>query len=142
MATAQQGSTVKVHYTGTLKNGEAFDSSRDRDPLEFTIGEGKIIPAFEESTIGMEPGETKSFEIEAKDAYGDRIDELVQVVEREQIPDHLDVQVGRQLQVQLENGQSMVVTIVDENEQQVTLDGNHPLAGEDLKFEIELVDVS
>ena len=142
METAQQGSTVKVHYTGTLKNGEAFDSSREREPLEFTIGEGKIIPAFEESMIGMEPGQTKTIEIEAKDAYGERIDDLIQVVERAQIPDHLEIAVGRQLQVQLENGQSMVVTIVEADDDNVTLDGNHPLAGEDLHFEVELVEVA
>lgn len=141
MAEAQQGDTVKVHYKGTLEDGSVFDDSHDREPLEFTIGGGEIIPGFEEAVVGMEPGDTKTTEISSENAYGPHREDLVASVSRNELPEDLDPEVGQRLQIQQENGQSMVVEVTETGESDVTLDGNHPLAGEDLTFKIELVDI-
>ena len=137
---AQIGDTVKVHYTGTLDDGTVFDSSLERDPLEFTIGEGKLIPGFEEAVIGMSEGESKTVEIPADKAYPYN-EELVFVVDRDQLQPDLQPEVGQQLQFQREDGQIVIFTVIDVSELSVTLDGNHPLAGEDLTFEIQLVEI-
>lgn len=141
MSQASDGDTVRIHYTGTLKDGTEFDSSSGRDPLEFTIGEKSILPTLEASILGMGVGDTAKVEIAAADAYGPRIDEAIQVVERSMIPDEISVTVGNQLQATAPDGQTLVFTITDANDQTVTLDGNHPLAGEDLTFDIELVEI-
>jgi peptidylprolyl isomerase len=141
MAQASNGDTVRIHYTGTLKDGTEFDSSSGRDPLEFKLGEQTILPTLEASVVGMAVGDTAKVEIAAADAYGPRIDEAVQVVERTMIPEEINVTVGNQLQATAPDGQTLVFTIVDANDQSVTLDGNHPLAGEDLTFDIELVEI-
>ena len=141
MAQASNGDTVRIHYTGTLKDGTEFDSSSGRDPLEFKLGEQTILPTLEASVVGMAVGDTATVEIAADDAYGPRIDEAVQVVERTMIPEEISVTVGNQLQATAPDGQTLVFTIVDANDQSVTLDGNHPLAGEDLTFNIELVEI-
>ena len=141
MVEAKQGDTVKVHYKGTLEDGTVFDDSHDREPLEFTIGDGDIIPGFEDAVVGMEPGEEQTAEIESDDAYGPRRDDLVASVDRDELPDDLDPEVGQNLELQQENGESMVLTVKDIDESSVTLDGNHPLAGKDLTFGIELVDI-
>jgi len=139
MAQAQSGDTVQVHYTGKLSDGTVFDSSRDREPLEFAIGEGQIIPGFEQAVIGMEPGESKTAEIPSDQAYGPHREEMVLEVDREQIPEDIEVEPGQQLQVQHPSGQNIPVVVTNVAESKVTLDANHPLAGQDLTFDIELV---
>jgi len=141
MAQAAIGDTVHIHYSGKLKDGTVFDSSEGRDPLQFTIGEKTIIPKLEESVVGMETGDTATVEIAADDAYGPHRPDAVQTVERTMIPEHIDLAVGNQLQATTQNGQTVVLTVRDVNDATVTLDGNHPLAGEDLIFEIEIVEI-
>lgn len=142
MAQAQPGDTVKVHYTGKLEDGTIFDSSAERDPLQFSIGEGRVIPGFEQAAIGMSPGDSKTVTIPAEQAYGSHRPELVMVVERQRMPADLSVEVGQQLEIRQSNGQVIPVIVTDVSESKVTLDANHPLAGQDLTFEIELVEVS
>jgi len=139
---AKQGDTVKVHYTGKLTDGTVFDSSRERDPLEFTIGEGQIIPGFEEAVEGLEQGEQTQAEVPAEKAYGERNEQAIIEVEREKLPEDLEPEVGQQLQMQQPDGQPIPVRVTDVSEAKVTLDANHPLAGETLNFEIELVEVA
>jgi len=141
MAEAKSGDTVKVHYTGRLTNGTVFDSSLKREPLQFKLGDGKILPAFEEGVIGMSPGDTKRIDIPADQAYGQRDDRQVQKVERTQFPEGFEPEMGRQIQLEGEQGQRVVVSIVGFDDDSITLDANHPLAGEDLSFEIELVEI-
>ena len=138
---ATQGDTVKVHYTGTLEDGTVFDSSRQRGPLEFTIGEGQILPKFEQAVTGLEPGQTAQTTIVAAEAYGERQEERVVAFPREKLPEGMEPQVGQKLQMQGEGGQTTVVTVTDTSDDQITLDANHPLAGQDLSFEIELVEI-
>lgn len=141
MSQASDGDTVKIHYSGKLTDGTLFDSSDGRDPLEFKIGENTIIPKLEASVVGMNVGDKATVTIDAADAYGPRMDEAVQTVERTMIPDEVDLTVGRQLQATAPNGNQLVLTVVEVNDQTVTLDGNHPLAGQDLVFDIELVEI-
>lgn len=141
MAEAQSGDTVKVHYKGTLENGEVFDESRDREPLEFTIGEEQVIPGFEDAVEGMSPGETCEKTIKSENAYGEKRDDLVADVEREELPDDMDPDVGQHLQMQQQGGQTLNVVVVDQDDSSITVDANHPLAGHDLTFEIELMEI-
>jgi FKBP-type peptidyl-prolyl cis-trans isomerase 2 len=141
MATAKTGDTVKVHYTGKLDNGDVFDSSANADPLQFTIGAKQMIPAFEEAMIDMAVGEKKTIEIPADGAYGQRSDKMMQTVERGMLPDDIELKVGLQLTAQDPEGQPFVVTVAKFDDENVTLDGNHPLAGEDLTFDVELVEI-
>lgn len=142
MAQAKRGDTVKVHYVGTFEDGTVFDTSREREPLPFTIGEGEVIPGFEAAVVGMNPGESKKVVIPAENAYGPRHEEMVLVVERQHLPEGVDPQVGQQYQIPQSDGQSILVTVTDTSESSVTLDGNHPLAGQELTFEIELIEVA
>lgn len=141
MVQAKEGDTVKVHYTGKLGDGTIFDTSDDRAPLEFTIGGGQIIPGFEKAVIGMEPGETKTATIPPEEAYGPRSKEMTLTVDRGQFPEEIDPEPGQQLQVQQPDGRAAVVIISDVSESTVTLDANHPLAGQPLTFDIRLVDI-
>ncbi|WP_093010197.1 FKBP-type peptidyl-prolyl cis-trans isomerase [Roseivivax halotolerans] len=141
MTEVKTGDTVQIHYTGTLTDGSTFDSSEGRDPLEFTVGSGQIIPGLDKAMTGMSVGEKKTVAIPADEAYGQRQDEALQAVPREQIPADIPLDIGTQLQVQTPNGQVMPVTVAEVTEEQVTLDANHPLAGKDLNFDIELVDI-
>jgi peptidylprolyl isomerase len=141
MNSAQSGNIVRVHYTGRLEDGSVFDSSHGSEPLEFTLGGGQVIAGFERAVTGMEVGETRSARIPADEAYGQRRDDLLLEIDREQIPEGVEVEVGSQLQLQQQNGQSVPVVVSEVGGQSVTLDANHPLAGEDLTFELELVDV-
>ncbi len=141
MAKAENGNTVKVHYTGTLDDGSIFDSSRGGDPLQFTLGEGQLIPMFEETVIGMEAGETRKVHIPAAEAYGERSEELLLEVPREHLPAEQEPEVGMQLQVMHESGMVSMVEIVEVRDDSVVLDANHQLAGMDLNFEIELVEI-
>jgi peptidylprolyl isomerase len=142
MTQAKSGDTVAVHYTGTLADGTVFDSSRDRDPLTFTLGSGQVIPGFEEAITGMQPGETRTTTIPADQAYGQRYDDLLFEVERDQLPPDLSPTVGEQYQMRQQDGQVIVVTVQDVAPAHVTFDANHPLAGEDLTFDLELVSIS
>lgn len=138
MAEANRGDTVRVHYTGTLEDGQVFDSSQGRDPLEFQLGAGQVIPGFEEAIAGMEPGEEKQVTIPSDDAYGPRREDLVMAVGREQFPEDVTPEVGQQLQMK-KGERTFVVSVQDVAEDRVVLDANHPLAGRDLNFELELV---
>lgn len=139
MTEARYGDVVRVHYTGRLDDGTVFDSSVGRDPLQFTIGNGEIIPGFEQAVIGMKPGETKTVKIMSDEAYGPHNEEMVLEIDRNQFPADLNLRVGLHLQMHQENGRSIPVMVVDISETCVTLDANHPLAGKDLTFDIELV---
>ncbi len=139
--TAKHGDTVKVHYTGKLEDGTVFDSSTDRDPLEFTIGEGLVIPGFERAVIGMNPGDSRTELIPNEQAYGPHLEEMVVVVDRQQMPAEIEPSIGQQLEVQQPSGQVIPVVITELSDEAVTLDANHPLAGEDLTFDIQLVEI-
>lgn len=139
MNQAKSGDTVTVHYTGSLEDGTVFDSSEGGEPLEFAIGSGNVIPGFEQAVIGMSPGDSKTATIPSDDAYGPYFEERVLVVERQQIPTDMSMDIGSQLQIQQESGMVIPVIVTDITEGEVTLDANHPLAGEDLTFEIRLV---
>lgn len=141
MSKAKDGDTVKVHYTGTLEDGEVFDTSKDKEPLEFQLGQGQLIPGFEKAVEGMEVGESTTVEIPSDEAYGELRDDLVINVPKDQLPEDISPQIGMQLQVNQQNGQPIPVRITEIGDEDLTLDANHPLAGKDLKFEIELVDV-
>ncbi len=139
MAEAKQGDKVHIHYTGKLADGTVFDSSTDRDPLSFTLGEGQVIPGFEDAVSGMTEGDNKTATIPSDRAYGPRRDELVLTVPREQLPDDMEPEVGQQLRMQTADGQTFVVTVTDTDDSSLEVDANHPLAGRDLTFDIELV---
>jgi peptidylprolyl isomerase len=142
MVYAKQGDTVKVHYTGKLEDGTVFDSSVNREPLEFSIGTGSLIPGFEQAVIGMTPGESKTERIEAEQAYGQHREDMVLVVDRQQMPEDMQVGVGQQLQIRQQTGQTIPVVVTDVSDSQITLDANHPLAGEDLTFDIQLLEIA
>ena len=142
MAQAKTGDTVKVHYTGKLDDGTIFDTSADREPLQFTIGEGQLIPDFEQAVVGMNPGETKTVQIQSDKAYGEHREEMVLVVDRNEFPKDLEPKVDQRLQVSKSDGQEFAVTVTAVSESSVTLDANHPLAGKDLTFHIELTDIT
>ncbi len=141
MATIKKGDTVKVHYTGTIADGTVFDTSKEREPLEFTLGEGKLIPGFEKAVEGMDVGDSSKVTIPSDEAYGEKKDDMVIDVERSQIPPDIQPEVGQQLQIQQKDGGAIPVVITDVTEETVKLDANHPLAGEDLTFDIEVVEV-
>ena len=142
MAQAKTGDTVKVHYTGKLGDGSVFDSSEGRDPLEIKIGGGQLIAGFEEALSGMEIGESKTVTIPADKAYGPYQQEMEMVVGRSQFPAELEPRIGQQLQVGQPEGQTFVVTVTAISGEEVTLDANHPLAGKDLIFDLQLVEIA
>lgn len=142
MSTAAAGSKVKIHYTGRLEDGTVFDSSKDRDPLEFEVGSGQVIPGFDDAVEGMGAGDEKTVTIPAVDAYGPRRQELVLDVPGDQLPDELEPAPGQQLQMQTPDGQTFQVTVTDVTETGVQVDANHPLAGKDLTFDILVVGVA
>ncbi|MHB8121782.1 MAG: FKBP-type peptidyl-prolyl cis-trans isomerase [Desulfuromonadaceae bacterium] len=169
MAKAKTGDTVKVHYTGTLEDGSVFDSSesspeqpedhscgcgsskeinngcgrgsQSAEPMEFVIGAGQLIPKFEAAVIGLEPGESVTVSIPADDAYGQRAEEMVAVIERSEIPPDIKPEPGHQMEVILEDGSPFPVLVTEVTDTSITLDGNHPLAGRDLTFAIRLVEI-
>ena len=141
MAQAKSGDTVRVHYTGRLDDGTQFDSSAGADPLEFQVGGGQVIPGFDAGVTGMETGETKTITIPADQAYGPHRDEMVLQAPRDQIPPEIDPQVGLQLHLQHPSGQDVAVVVTAVTDETVTLDANHPLAGQDLTFDLELVEI-
>jgi len=138
-AIAGEGDTVKVHYTGTLDDGSVFDSSRQREPLEFTIGQDQVIEGFEQAVTGMQVGETKTVHIPSDQAYGPYRQDLVFNVERGLLPD--GTQVGQTLEMTQTDGSKLYVTVLEIGQESAILDANHSLAGKDLNFEIELVEI-
>lgn len=142
MPTANAGDKVQVHYTGTLDDGTQFDSSRGREPLEVTLGAGQVIPGFDEALTGMSVGDSKTVTIPADQAYGSRREEMVQQVPRSAIPAEIELAPGLGLSAQGPDGQHLSFVVVSFDDQQVTLDANHPLAGRDLTFDLELVSIA
>ncbi|MEG1610244.1 MAG: peptidylprolyl isomerase [Bilophila sp.] len=136
----KDGDTVRVHYTGTFSDGEVFDSSREREPLEFTLGDESLISGFEEALIGRAKGDRFTVTIPADEAYGEHLEELLMEVPRSEVPDDITPEVGIMLQIATDDG-DMEVQIVEVTDDVVILDANHPLAGEDLTFDIEVVEV-
>ncbi|WP_299599180.1 peptidylprolyl isomerase [uncultured Tateyamaria sp.] len=141
MTAIKDGDTVRIHYTGTLLDGTVFDSSDGRDPLEFVVGSGQIIPGLDVALPGMTEGEKKKVNISCDQAYGPINPALRQGVPRDAIPDEIPLEIGLQLQMQTPQGQPMPVTVVEVGEAEVTLDANHPLAGKDLTFDFEVVSI-
>lgn len=141
MARAKSGDTVVVEYTGRLEDSSVFDSSDGREPLSLTLGQGRLIPAFEDAIVGMEPGERKTAKIAAGEAYGPYHDEFVKPVSRRALAEGLEPEVGQRLKATRIDGGEFSVTVRDVSETSVTLDANHPLAGKDLTFDIRLVEI-
>lgn len=142
MSEIKQGDTVRIHYTGTLLDGQVFDSSDGRDPLEFVVGSGQIIPGLDSAMPGLAVGDKKRVEIACVDAYGPINPGMRQEIPREGIPDDIPLEPGTQLQMQTPDGQALPVMVVEVNDATVTLDANHPLAGQDLIFDIEVVSIN
>lgn len=142
MKRAENGDTVKVHYTGRLDDGTVFDSSKDREPLVFTLGEGRLIKGFEDAVVGMSVGETKTVRVPSEEAYGPYRNELVLRVDRTQFPPSIEPREGLILSLRQPDGGIIEVAITEISEDSVTLDANHPLAGKDLTFEIEMVELA
>jgi peptidylprolyl isomerase len=139
--TAQSGHTVRVHYTGTLSDHTVFDSSEGREPLEFALGAGQVIAGFDAAVTGMAVGDSKTVTIPAAEAYGAHDAENVIVVGREQIPPGAELSLGDQLEVGVQGGGRVMVRVTEMTDETVTLDGNHPLAGEDLTFALTLDEI-
>lgn len=142
MPVIKDGDTVKVHYKGTLGNGEVFDSSEGRDPLEFTMGTGQLIPGFEKAVLGLKVGDSTTANIPSAEAYGESNPQMIVEVEKAQLPADLEAEVGTQLQLNQPDGQAIPVLITKVENEKVTLDANHPLAGKDLTFDIEVVEIA
>lgn len=141
MAEAKSGDTVKVHYTGKLEDGTIFDSSIEKEPLEFKIGTGNMIPGFEKAVLGMELGDSITTNIPYQEAYGEKRKEMVVEVPKTQVPKDITPEVGLQLSITQQDGSAIPVIISEVTEEKITLDANHPLAGKNLIFDIELVEI-
>jgi FKBP-type peptidyl-prolyl cis-trans isomerase 2 len=140
MSEVKNGDTVKIHYTGKLKDGSVFDSSEGREPLSFTVGGKMVVPGFENGVMGMKSGDKKTISISPEEAYGERRDDQVNVVERKELPDDMAPEVGMALQATGQDGSVIPVVITEVTEKTVTVDANHPLAGKELIFDLELVE--
>lgn len=141
MSVASKGDAVKVHYTGKLQDGTVFDSSANREPLQFTLGDGNMIKGFDAAVQGMEIGQEKSVTIPSNEAYGDKRDDMMLDIPLAQVPPHIKPEIGMELSLQNQQGQPVPVKVVGVDEEKVTLDANHPLAGQDLIFDITLVEI-
>lgn len=141
MAQAKQGDTVKIHYTGKLEDGTVFDTSTGRDPLQFNIGENQVIQGFEKGVTGMALNESKTITIPSDEAYGPHREEMVLNIPRDQFPPNIEPEIGQQLELGQENGQTTIAIVSQVSESNVTLDTNHPLAGETLIFDIQLIEI-
>ncbi len=141
MTQAKYGDVVKVHYKARTDEQIIFDSSAQANPLQFKIGDEQIIPAFEEAIIGMNAGDSKTINIHSNEAFGPYLNELISTVEKNQLPPNLELEVGQQLQIQQPDGQILLVKVLDMSASTVTFDANHPLAGKDLIFDIQLVEI-
>lgn len=141
MSHAATGQTIRIHYTGKLENGTTFDTSAGREPLEFELGSGEIIPGLDQALEGMAVGQRKTVTIQPDEAYGPRREQLVQSVPNSALPDDLEPSVGMQLQSQRSDGQVTRLTVIEVADDSITVDGNHPLAGQVLMFEVEVVEI-
>lgn len=142
MERAKENDKVKVHYVGKLKSGQIFDTSKERDPLEFTVGEGRLIKGFEEAVVGMEVNETKSIDIPKDEAYGERSEELIQEVPKQSLPEDINPKQGMVLVSTDTEGKKREVVVSEVKNESIVIDANHPLAGRDLTFDITLVDIN
>jgi peptidylprolyl isomerase len=141
MTKAKTGDIVRINYTGRLTDGTEFDSSAGREPLEFTLGEGQVIPGLEAQVAGMEPGTKSTITVPPEAAYGPRRPEAIRTLDRATVPPELDLKVGAQLQARTSSGDVMPITVVDFDDASVKIDTNHPLAGRELVFDVELVEI-
>lgn len=141
MSQVKENDTVKVHYTGKLKDGQVFDSSLEREPLEFTMGKGQLIPGFEKGILNMEVNEKKTVTIPAEEAYGAPREELIQEVKKDQLPEDIKPEVGMGLVSKNPDGQEMNLVVAEVKDDTIVVDGNHPLAGKDLVFDLEVVEI-
>jgi peptidylprolyl isomerase len=142
MAQARTGKHVVVNFTGKLDDGTVFATSENSAPIEFTMGDNEVLPAIEEAVEGMELGEMKTVQIPAEEAFGPWREELTEEIPRDSLPDDIEVQIGQQFWVEQPGGEPVLVSVADVSEATVTIDANHPLAGEDLTFDLELIDVA
>lgn len=142
MQVVKKGDTIKIHYHGTLNDGSIFDSSKQREPLEFEVGSGMVIPGFDDGVMNMKVGDVKTINIPFAEAYGPVQDEMIIDFPRSQFPEDMQPEAGMQLQMSDKSGQNFPVVVVSANDEIVKLDANHPLAGKDLTFELELMDIS
>lgn len=138
---AEAGNKVKIHYTGTFDDGEVFDSSRKSQPLEFELGAGQVIPGFDRAVLGMEVGESKQVRIPEADAYGAYNQEMIFTTDLSQFDEGVVPQVGQQFQAETPDGDPMMLTVKSVNEDEIVMDANHPLAGKDLNFALELIEI-
>lgn len=142
MSEASSGNTVKIHYTGRFEDGTVFDTSADRDPLEFTVGSGQVIPGMDNAVTGMKVGDNQTVSIPPEEAYGTHDERLVQEVPKKMLPEDMTPAIGMQLQSQTPDGQTMQLVVTEVADETITVDANHPLAGRVLEFDIELVAVA
>lgn len=141
MSSVKPNDTVKVHYTGKLADGRVFDSSRDKEPIEFTLGQGQLIPGFEKGLIDMEVNETKTINVASSEAYGERQEEMMQEVPKDQLPPEIKPEVGMGLISQTPDGREMRLTVAEVKDETIVVDANHPLAGQDLIFDVEVMEI-
>ncbi len=142
MSVAKKGDKVKVHYTGKLTDGTIFDSSRDREPLEFEVGGGQMIAGFDKAVDGMKVRESKVAKFSCAEGYGEKNQDMVFTVPKDQLPEDLKPEEGQQLSMQHPSGQQIPVVVTKVEENEIVIDANHPLAGKELEFEIELVEIN
>jgi len=142
MSVAKKGDKVKVHYTGKLTDGTVFDSSREREPLEFEVGGGQMIAGFDQAVNGMHVGESKTAKFSSKEGYGEKDDNMIFTVPKDQLPPELEPEEGQQLSMQHPSGQNIPVVVTKVEEKEIVIDANHPLAGKELEFEIELMEIN
>lgn len=142
MSQVKQNDKVKVHYTGKLANGEVFDSSLERDPMEFEVGKGQLIPGFENGVIDMKVNEKKTITVPSDEAYGEPRKELVQEVPKDRLPEDIKPEVGMGLVSTTPQGQEIQLVVKEVKDEAIVVDGNHPLAGQDLTFEVEVIDIN
>jgi len=142
MAKVEKGNTVKVHYTGKLSDGTVFDSSDGGQPLEFKVGDGNLIPGFENGVVGMEVDDTKTVVIPSNEAYGEAREDLIMEVPKDNLPAELTPEIGMELVSKQPDGQEVIVKIVEVKENSIKIDANHQLAGKDLTFEIRVVEIA
>ena len=142
MTTAKPGNKVKIHYTATFDNGKVYDSSRDRQPLQFVLGRGEVIKGLDEGVAGMKVGDSKKIHVSAADAFGERNEEKFVSIERKRVPETLELKIGMPLKLNQSDGSSVPVQVSEITDDKVVLDANHPCAGKDLNFEIKLLEVA
>lgn len=142
MMQVKENNTVKVHYTGKLTDGQIFDTSEGKEPIEFTLGQGRLIPGFEKGLLNMKLNEKKTLNIAKEDAYGEVNEQLIQEVAKKDLPQDMEPQVGMGLVSKAPDGSEMNLMVVEVKEDAIVIDGNHPLAGRDLVFDIEVVAIT